>query len=79
MPAMSLSTYIPPELLELYEVHNYCHAAEVMHTSCRQELDELVEVLLTFRLSIADITAPGGNESSLPELLSALLKPHRLA
>jgi hypothetical protein len=49
MPAMSLSTYIPPELLELYEVHNYCHAAEVMHTSCRQELDELVEVLLTFR------------------------------
>jgi hypothetical protein len=76
MPTMTLSSYLPPELLELNEVHNYRHAAEVMHTGCRAELDELVEALLAFRLSIADITAPGGNESSVPKVLSALMRPN---
>ncbi|MBI5330409.1 MAG: restriction endonuclease [Betaproteobacteria bacterium] len=75
MPAMELAAYLPDALLDLYEVHNYRHAAEVMHAGCRAELDELVQALLEFRLTQADIVTPGGNESSIPKRLSTLLRP----
>lgn len=72
---MNLQPYLPDELLDLYEVHNFRHALEVMHTGCRAELDELVAALLALRLTTADITAPGGNESTIPKKLSTLLRP----
>jgi len=75
MPTMNTIPYLPAELLDIYEVHNFRHAAEVLHTGCRGELDDLTEALLEYRLSIADITAPGGNESSAPKILSTLLRP----
>lgn len=70
-----MQTYLPPELTDLYETHNFRHAAEVLHTGCRHELDDLIEALLAFRLSISDITAQGGNESNVPKKLSHLLRP----
>lgn len=73
---MNPTPFLPPELLDLYEVHNFRHAAEVLHTSCREELDELIAALLAFRLTTADITAPGGNESTVPKKLSSLLRPN---
>lgn len=66
---------LPLELLELYEVHNFRHAAEVLHSGCRPELDELVQALLAFRLTTADILKKGGNESDIPKRLGALLRP----
>jgi CRISPR-associated protein Csd2 len=74
---MSTPYYMPPipnELKELYEVHNFRHAAEVLHTSCAEEYSQICEALLSFRITTEDLLAPGGNESRIPKKVSALLR-----
>lgn len=72
---MLLTDYLPAEFLELYEVHNYRHAAEVLATGCPEEFAELIGALSQFRITTADILAKGGNESQIPKRLSSLLRP----
>ena len=72
---MPLTDYLPPDLLNIYEVHNYRHAAEVLTTGCPAELTELIGALTTFRLTTADILAKGGNESPIPKRMASLLRP----
>jgi CRISPR-associated protein Csd2 len=72
---MSLTAYFPEQFLELYEVHNYRHAAEVLATGCPVEFAELIDALSRFRLTTADIVAKGGNESQIPKRLASLLRP----
>jgi hypothetical protein len=72
---MPLTDYLSADFLDLYEVHNYRHAAEVLATGCPVELAELIEALTQFRLTTADILAKGGNESQIPKRLAALLRP----
>lgn len=74
---MPITKYLPAELLEKYEVHNYRHAAEVLFTSCPDELAELVAALLQFRITTADIVAPGGNESQIPKKMATILRPSK--
>ena len=64
---MPPTDYLPAEILERYEVHNYRHAAEVLATGYRNEFAELIEALGKFRLTTADIVAKGGNESQIPK------------
>ncbi len=75
MTGTALEKYLPPEFLELYEVHNFRHALEVLSTGCQAEFDELIGALLQFRMGKADILAPGGNESTIPKLVAAPLRP----
>jgi len=70
-----IENYLPADILDLYEVHNYRHAAEVLSTGCPNELKELVEALRKFRIKTADILAKGGNESRIPKQMSSLLRP----
>lgn len=74
---MPLTDYLPAEFLELYEVHNYRHAAEVLATGCRDEFTELIDALGKFRLTTADILAKGGNESQIPKSVASLFRPLR--
>jgi len=74
---MPLTDYIPDDIMELYEVHNYRHAAEVLATGCREEFEELVGALRKFRLATTDILAKGGNESQIPKRIASLLRPLR--
>jgi hypothetical protein len=74
---MPLTDYIPDDIMELYEVHNYRHAAEVLATGCREEFEELVGALRKFRLATTDILAKGGNESQIPKRVASLLRPLR--
>ncbi|WTM87808.1 BglII/BstYI family type II restriction endonuclease [Halothiobacillus sp. DCM-1] len=69
-------TCLPDDIQQLYEVHNFRHAAEIMCASCPHELEELMMALRTFRLTTADILKPGGNESTIPQRVSDLLCPH---
>jgi hypothetical protein len=73
---MPLTTYLPAEVLDFYEVHNFRHAAEVLHASCPTELAELCAALAAFRISKADLLAPGGNESHIPKRVASLLRLH---
>jgi hypothetical protein len=74
---MPLTDYLPAEFLELYEVHNYRHAAEVLATGCPEEFAELIGALSQFRITTADILAKGGNESQIPKRLASLFRPLR--
>lgn len=74
---MPLTDYLPADFLDLYEVHNYRHAAEVLATGCPEEFTELIGALRKFRITTADILAKGGNESQIPKRLAALLHPLR--
>lgn len=72
---MSLTKYIPHDIIELYEIHNFRHAAEVLATGYADELSELMTALAAFRLSTADLIAKGGNESKIPKKMTSLLRP----
>lgn len=72
---MSLSQFLPDRFTELYEVHNFRHAAEVLATGCKAEFNELVDALQRFRITKADIVAKGGNESQIPKRVAGLLRP----
>lgn len=71
----NLSRFLPVDLLENYEVHNFRHAAEILATSHPHELSEIIEALRAFSLTTADILKPGGNESDIPKKVSATLRP----
>ncbi len=74
MTANLIDAFIPEDIRELYEVHNYRNAAQVLATGCPDEFQEIIEGLRAFRLTLADIRKPGGNESDIPKRISALLR-----
>jgi hypothetical protein len=65
---------IPDDIAKLYEVHNYRNAAQILASGCAREFAEILEGLRVFRLTIADIRKPGGNESDIPKRISSLLR-----
>lgn len=72
---MIMSRFLPQDILDAYEVHNFKHAAEVLATSHEVELEELICALRGLRISTADILKSGGNESEIPKKVAALLRP----
>lgn len=72
---MEWQDHIPTDIRELYEVHNYHHAAEILAMSYPQEFGEILDALRQFRLTEANITEAGGNESVIPKKFSELLRP----
>jgi CRISPR-associated protein Csd2 len=69
------SGHIPNQLAELYEIYDYNHAAVILKHEFPTEFGDIVDVLNAFRISKADITARGGNESNIPKSFSAILRP----
>ena len=67
--------YIPQDLIDLYEVHDFKHAAAIIAKEFPEEFDELCQALRNFRFSLDDITIGGGNESNIPKLFSDILRP----
>lgn len=70
-----LETWIPSDLLKRYDFYNYNHAAEILSQSFPNEFRELFDALRAFNISVADITALGGNESPIPPKLASILEP----
>ena len=60
MTSNAIEDFIPADIQELYEVHNYRNAAQVLATGCASEFQELLEALRAFRLTIGDIRKAGG-------------------
>ncbi|MBN9134276.1 MAG: restriction endonuclease [Nitrosospira multiformis] len=69
-----IDAFIPEDIRDLYEIHNYRNAAQVLATGCSNEFQEIIEGLRAFRLTLADIRKPGGNESDIPKRISGLLR-----
>ena len=72
---MAWQDYIPEEIAALYEVHDFHHAAAVIANEFPEQFAELMGALGRFRLTAADITMAGGNESTIPKLISNILRP----
>ena len=70
-----LRDWIPDDILEKFEVHNYNHAAEILSQSFPVEFGEVVEALRRFEIARKEIVAEGGNESSIPPKFAAILEP----
>jgi len=69
------SDYISVEIRDLYEIRDYHHAAAILKNEFPQEFSELCATLSKFRITTADIKAPGGNESDIPKKISSMLRP----
>ena len=67
---MSWEDYLPEDLQELYEIHDYKHAAAILSKEFPLEFAEICLALRTFRFSKNDILQEGGNESNIPKLFS---------
>lgn len=72
---MSFEDYIPDELSELYEIHDYRHAAAILAKEFPIEFSELCTALLAFRFTDNDILIGGGRESNIPKNFSKILRP----
>lgn len=67
--------YIPADIREKYEMHDYHHAAAILAKEFPTEFDDLCLALREFRLTKADILKAGGNESVIPKKVAAILRP----
>ena len=56
--------------------YNYGHALEILHESFSDEWRELQDCLRKLRLTVADITKAGGNESPIPKKFDEVLYPY---
>lgn len=72
---MDIKSYIPEDLLEKYEFHNYNHALEIITQAFPEEWDELVTCLRNLNISVSDLQAAGGNETNIPKKFDDVLYP----
>ncbi|MBI1212867.1 MAG: restriction endonuclease [Alphaproteobacteria bacterium] len=66
---------VPADVRSLYDVYSYRGAAVLLSESHRSEFKQILDCLRSFRISTAMIRRAGGNESEIPKLLSATLRP----
>lgn len=72
---INLERWVPADILEKFEVHNYNHAAEILNQSFPAEYEEFLSALRDFSITSEDILEAGGNESSIPPKFSSILEP----
>jgi hypothetical protein len=66
---------LPGNIEELYEVHDFRHAATILTNEFPAEWSDICEALRTFRFTEEMVKTPGGSESEIPKLFSQLLRP----
>ncbi len=68
---------ISGDIMELYDVYSYRHAASILKHAFPRELKEIEDALRNFRITTVDIGTPGGNESTIPKKISTELRPKK--
>lgn len=63
------------DFLERFEVHSYRNAGRILASACRNELDDLVDALMSFKIRTDDMVRPGGNKSLMAKGVDDLLYP----
>lgn len=74
-PQWLVDRKIPDDIRAKYEVHSYRSAATILAESHHELFGELCEALRRFMVTTTMIRTAGGNESEIPKLLSAHLRP----
>lgn len=71
---MSNLRFVPPELLDLYEVHEWRNGLAVLAAARPDEWEDIKAALLEFRLYASEIIKRGGNRSAIAIRLDSLLE-----
>ncbi|MEY2926656.1 MAG: hypothetical protein RL367_1133 [Pseudomonadota bacterium] len=71
---MTTDHLVPADISDLYEVHEWRNAVGILTTACVDEWAEIQTTLRVFRLLQSEVTAAGGNRSSIVERLERPLK-----
>jgi len=74
-PADVVERKVPADIRNRYEVLSYRNAAVVLAETRSAELAELWDALRHFTITTGMIRKAGGNESEMPKLFSARLRP----
>lgn len=74
-PQAIVDKMIPEDIRERYEVYSYRNAATILSETRMPEFDDLLEALRSFSITTTMIRTAGGNESDIPKLFSAILRP----
>lgn len=67
--------YVPEDIKQLYEIHDYRHAAAILASEFQSEFTQICRALKTFRFTDAQVRRGGGNESQIPKTFSKILRP----
>ena len=71
---MTTAHLVPPDIAELYEVHEWRNAVGVLTTACPNEWTDIQACLRAFRLMRSEILKAGGARSTIVERLERPLK-----
>lgn len=74
-PQWLVEQTMPADLRDKYEIYSYRSAATILATSHPEEFADLCAALREFTITETMIRTAGGNESDIPKLLSASLRP----
>lgn len=72
---LSNKKYIDLDIQSKYEFFDYGHALEILHESFLEEWKEIQLALRQLKLTLADISKAGGNESPIPKKFDDALYP----
>ena len=72
---LSNKKYIDLDIQSKYEFFDYGHALEILHESFLEEWKEIQLALRQLKLTLADISKAGGNESPIPQKFDDVLYP----
>ena len=72
---MGYTDYLPEDIQQLYEIHDFKHAAAILSNEFSLEFNEICNALKAFKLTEANITDQGGRESQIPKNVSSILRP----
>lgn len=70
-----MDKYISEDLLKKFEFYNYGHALEILAEAFPQEWNDIQKCLKTLSITTNDLTAAGGNETTIPKKFDDVLYP----
>lgn len=71
-----LGDVLPAGFLDRYEVQSYRNAARILASASPNDFAELIDTLMSFSISTADMVRGGGNKSQIALKMDDLLNPH---
>jgi Restriction endonuclease BglII len=71
---MSVDRFVPPDLLDLYEVHEWRNGLAVLAAARPEEWADIIAVLRGFRLYHTEIAKPGGSKSLMANRIDGAFK-----
>lgn len=74
-PQAVIAANVPADLIDRYEIHSYKGAAAILNQVHKPLFDEVIECLRNFAITTTMIRTAGGNESEIPKVISAHLRP----